>query len=288
MSFSFRAIRTLFPVLLLAACAGDRGDVFRDSEQFYLERGYLRTERDPADVSFDADDLKRNFLKIALRVEKTPTQDAKAVSMRRWQKPIRYKIYGQATPEDRRRVGNFMNWMSDISGVEIKPGNDDINYPIFILSDPAQQALARVFREETRTVDNFLGSFLSDFAPRSPCRGRMSVNPEGGIEFVAVLIKAEVTGIVRRSCIEEELSQGMGLINDDDTVRPSIFNDQQEFAVLTTHDELLLRILYDDALTSGTGKAEIAPKLDPIVRRVMRERPAASGPATVGERNSGS
>jgi hypothetical protein len=39
----------------------------------------------------------------------------------------------------------------------------------------------------------------------------------------------------------------MGLANDSRQARPSIFNDDQEFALLTGHDELLLTILYDPA-----------------------------------------
>jgi Protein of unknown function (DUF2927) len=63
----------------------------------------------------------------------------------------------------------------------------------------------------------------------------------------------------------------MGLPNDDAAVRPSIFNDGKEFGVLTAHDELLLRILYDPRLEPGMTPATAMP----LVRRIIAElRPA--------------
>ena len=59
----------------------------------------------------------------------------------------------------------------------------------------------------------------------------------------------------------------MGLPNDDETVRPSLFNDDEEFALMTLHDELLLRILYDDRLEPGMSPEESMP----IVRQIARE-----------------
>ncbi len=63
----------------------------------------------------------------------------------------------------------------------------------------------------------------------------------------------------------------MGLLNDDENVRPSIFNDDQEFALLTRHDELLLRILYDRRLAPGMSPETAMPIVDQIVAELMPE-----------------
>ncbi len=65
------------------------------------------------------------------------------------------------------------------------------------------------------------------------------------------LIRAENPDLLRLSCIHEELAQGLGLANDSPAARPSIFNDDDEFALLTTHDEKLLQMLYDPRLHTG-------------------------------------
>jgi hypothetical protein len=61
---------------------------------------------------------------------------------------------------------------------------------------------------------------------------------------------------MRRACIHEEIAQSLGLTNDSHLARPSIFNDDDEFATLTSFDEILLQILYDYRLRSGISRQE--------------------------------
>ena len=71
-----------------------------------------------------------------------------------------------------------------------------------------------------------------------------------------VVIRAEHPDLLRLSCIHEEIAQGLGLPNDSPRARPSIFNDDEEFALLTRMDEDMLRILYNPALRPGMTEAE--------------------------------
>jgi hypothetical protein len=82
---------------------------------------------------------------------------------------------------------------------------------------------------------------------------------QAGYTRAVVLIRAELPPLLRTACIHEELAQGMGLVNDSPQARPSIFNDDDEFGLLTRHDELLLRMLYDDRLGAGMSVEEAAP-----------------------------
>ena len=83
------------------------------------------------------------------------------------------------------------------------------------------------------------------------------------------LIRAEHPDLVRRTCIHEEIAQGLGLPNDSPTARPSIFNDDDEFALLTSHDELLLKMLYDPRLKAGMTADEARPVARIIARELM-------------------
>ena len=76
---------------------------------------------------------------------------------------------------------------------------------------------------------------------------------------------------MRHACIHEEVAQGLGLPNDSPYARPSIFNDDDEFALLTSHDEALLRMLYDPRLKNGMTVDEARP----IVRILAREEMGA-------------
>ena len=75
---------------------------------------------------------------------------------------------------------------------------------------------------------------------------------------------------MRQSCIEEELAQGMGLSNDSRDARPSIFNDDEEFGVLTRHDELLLRMLYSDSLRCGMSAGAVDDYVETLAAAVLR------------------
>jgi hypothetical protein len=60
------------------------------------------------------------------------------------------------------------------------------------------------------------------------------------------------------------VAQGLGLPNDSPTARPSIFNDDEEFALLTTHDEMLLSMLYNPRLSPGMTPDEARPILQEL------------------------
>ncbi len=65
------------------------------------------------------------------------------------------------------------------------------------------------------------------------------------------------------------MSQGLGLSNDYPLARPSIFIDDEEFGFLTTHDELLLKMLYDKRLRPGMTEAEARPIVEQIAAELM-------------------
>ena len=59
-----------------------------------------------------------------------------------------------------------------------------------------------------------------------------------------------------RACVVEELTQVLGLPNDSDAVKPSIFNDQSRYFELTDHDRRMLKVLYDPRITPGMPRNE--------------------------------
>jgi hypothetical protein len=55
----------------------------------------------------------------------------------------------------------------------------------------------------------------------------------GAYTRAVAVVRAEHPDLLRQSCIHEEIAQGLGLPNDSPAARPSIFNDDEEFALLT-------------------------------------------------------
>lgn len=91
---------------------------------------------------------------------------------------------------------------------------------------------------------------------------------------VIVLIRAEHPPLTRLSCVHEEMAQAMGLPNDSPEARPSLFNDSLEFALLTEHDAVLLRMLYDPRLYPGMTADEARPLLPAIAADAMAAQAA--------------
>ena len=59
------------------------------------------------------------------------------------------------------------------------------------------------------------------------------------------VIRAEHPDLMRLSCMHEEIAQGLGLPTTARRARPSIFNDDEEFALLTPIGRVDAAMLYD-------------------------------------------
>ena len=71
-----------------------------------------------------------------------------------------------------------------------------------------------------------------------------------------------------RSCLNEEIAQALGPLNDLYRLPGSVFNDDDVHSALTGFDMLVLRIQYAPELRSGMTREEVADRLPAILRRV--------------------
>ena len=84
-----------------------------------------------------------------------------------------------------------------------------------------------------------------------------------------LLAEEDGDGLPHGTVVVEELAQSLGLVNDWPRARPSIFNDNEEFALLTRQDELMLKMLYDARLRPGMSEAEARPIVEQIAAELM-------------------
>ncbi|WP_425101664.1 DUF2927 domain-containing protein [Tropicibacter sp. S64] len=242
-----------------------------------LVRGLLRTDGGGPDTAFTDTMLARNFERIALAEEYergaglTPSR-GELGAIKKWVKPVRLSVeFGARVPksqiaEDRAWVSQYVAKLGSITGHPISlSAPAAANFHVLFMSEDDKAEIKPRIRALVPDV-NPASLDVFDNLPRSiHCLViAFSEEPNGYSygEAIAV-IRTEHPDLLRRSCIHEEVAQGLGLGNDDPRARPSIFNDDDEFALLTGHDELLLKILYDPELKPGMD-AEVAM---PIVRR---------------------
>ncbi len=236
--------------------------------------GKLRADRDPADAIFTNADLARNFDRIAFFTEADPgtattTKGASTPApLNRWEEPIRYTLMGEAvTPDDEVAIAALMKRVTALTGLPAELDTTDPNFLISITTPQERDAGSEVLGRYNTDLQATFEAWRRN--PYWICGAWLGAKREtpNTLSVAFIFIGDEVSGISRLSCIEEEIVQSLGLRNDDPTVRPSIFNDDDEFALLTNHDEYLLRILYDRRLRPGIGSDEARP----IVRRIVEE-----------------
>ena len=260
---------------------------YEQLESDLLNQGLLRRDGGGADAAFDAAMLARNFERIALFSEYTQINGRyvarqNRAELRRWEKPVRVQLHfgksvdADTRAEDRTRIEAYVARLRRISGHPMSVVGARGNFHLFIADVDEQAALgprisvaepglSRATVREITQLDRSV--YCAVYASSSTDR------PDSYVSAIA-FVRAEHPDLFRLSCYHEEIAQGLGLANDSPVVRPSIFNDDEEFALLTRHDELLLRILYDDRLRVGMTAEEARP----IIRRIALELVGEPGP----------
>lgn len=241
-----------------------------------LSQGLLRRDGGGADTPFTNTMLARNFEQIAFYNEYNGnfTGRGGASPLRRWAAPVRMDvIFGDGVPPSQRKsdennVRNYAARLARVTGHPVSMSNNANFIVIVAGEDDRAQALAAAAARVPGISANSLAP-LTNLPRDTYCVVAAYAGGAGSNTYTAAVavIRAENPGLLRLSCIHEELAQGMGLANDSPAARPSIFNDDDEFALLTRHDELLLQMLYDRRLRVGMNAGQARP----IVQEIAAE-----------------
>ena len=144
------------------------------------------------------------------------------------------------------------------------------NFLISIVSEDERRALGPELRAALPDLSAQDVAGITDLPRSTYCIVlAQSAGSTGVYQHAFAVIRAEHPDLLRLSCIHEEIAQGLGLPNDSPMARPSIFNDDEEFALLTRMDELMLRILYNPALRPGMTEAEARPIVAELAQRLV-------------------
>ena len=247
-------------------------------QQRLQAQGLLRVET--TGVPFDAESLARDFERVALFSEYVQVggryiAQQNRAQLRRWERPVRIQLHfgpsvAPATrEEDRRRIVSYVARLRRATGHPIDVVGSGGNYHIFIASVDEQRELGPQVAAAEPGLSRSTINEITLLGRNTYCAVYASSSSDRPDSYVSAIafVRSEHPDLFRLSCYHEEIAQGLGLANDSPAVRPSIFNDDEEFALLTEHDELLLRMLYDRRLRVGMTADEARP----IVRQIARE-----------------
>ena len=243
-----------------------------------LAQGLLRQDGGGIDTPFNTRQLAENFERIALYDEYARGAGLRTASdapshLRRWVLPVRVNVeFGDTVPEEIRAtdsayIADYAARLGRLTGHPVTMARGaSANFHVLVMGEDDRGPAIRRIRQ---LVPNISDSSVDIFRtlPRSiHCLVVAFSGGSSDFEYrkAIAFVRAEHPDLMRRSCYHEEMAQGLGLANDSPNARPSIFNDDDEFALLTTHDELLLRMLYDTRLSTGMTPAQARPIVQEI------------------------
>jgi hypothetical protein len=258
----------------------------------HLSRGLMRTETAPPDAPFTDTMLVRNFAAIALEEEYVrsaglvpSSANNSASAIKKWTQPIRMHVaFGESVPLnqidwDREETAKYAARLSRITGHPITMTEDagSANFHVLFMSEDDSREIAPRIRRIVPDVNPAALRIFRSLPRGINCLVMAFARQSGGYDYgtAIAVIRSEHPELGRLSCIHEEIAQGLGLANDSPQARPSIFNDDDEFSLLTKHDELLLKLLYDPALRPGMRADEALP----IVREKAAILTGGAGPS---------
>jgi hypothetical protein len=242
----------------------------------------LRTDGGGADTPFTTYQLASNFDAIALNDEYTSvggTFIARTTpsALHRWVVPVRVGLeFGASIPAaqqttDTATVAALTDRLARATGHSISMSARP-NFHVMVLNEDERQVIGPRLEQLIPGIGQAAINSVENMPKSSYCLVIASDPADNGAYQQAVaIIRGEHPDLMRKSCFHEEIAQGLGLANDTPRARPSIFNDDEEFALLTHHDELLLRMLYDPRLHPGMPPDIARPISAQIARDLMRD-----------------
>lgn len=246
-----------------------------------LAQGLLRTDGGGVDTPYDAETLIRNFETLAFYDEYergrglTRARDTPG-NLRRWVDPVRMTVeFGASVPaeqrgRDREMIDGYADRLARVTGhpVDTRPNG---NFHVMVLGEDDRPAALRRIKALVPDMNASSMAVIRNIPRSIHCLVIAFSDAQNDFVYrkAIAIVRAEHPELLRRSCVHEELAQGMGLANDDPRARPSIFNDDDEFALLTTHDELLLKMLYDPRLRPGMTLEQARPIFSTIARELV-------------------
>ena len=252
-------------------------------EQKLTGGGLLKTN-EGADAGFSARNLVTNFERIALYDEfqirnRKLVRARKETRIRRWEEPIRVSVnFGESFPEelqiaDSMFILDYLKRLERLTGREIDVSQGQANFHIFVLNSEELSGIGAHLAKLSVPGDQLIGAQIANHPVESLCSVFAVTDSRQDSRYLTaiVVVKAEHPDLLRRACYHEEIAQGLGLTNDSIEARPSIFNDNEEYAYLTFHDELLLRMLYDPRISSGMTRGQAMPVAEIVAHELRPE-----------------
>jgi hypothetical protein len=255
----------------------------RQREGALVARGYLRRD-DGRDIRVSAAQLAEIYTQVALTDEYQRqgtgfVAQRRASLLRRWEQPVRLQLeFGASQPtslrlRDRSAVSDLAARLTEAARhpvILLPEGAPGANFHVLVLTEAERRAIGNRLRALVPGIDAATVSLVENLPLSVNCLA-LAFSRSGTSVYsdALAIVRAEHPDLSRTACYHEEITQGLGLASDSPAARPSIFNDADEFAVVTWHDLALLRLHYDPRLRPGMTTEQALPLIRTIATELV-------------------
>jgi hypothetical protein len=212
--------------------------------------------------AFTDTEITEGFFKLTLAAEFQVA--GRADRIRKFDRPVRIFIDNKAKPDRSRQV------IATVADVKRRIEHLDIAVietraeATTIVSLVRNRDLARTIRviygaDRARTIQKSL---------EPQCLSSFKRDDSFRIASANVILVADAGEFIFHDCAYEELLQALGPINDDSTVRWSMFNDKVHMGFFGIYDQYILNILYHPKIKAGMTRAEVQTVLPQVLPEV--------------------
>ena len=248
----------------LISTKGYLNNYYEMLEKRKLSFGLLRQDGGGDDTPFDSENIITSFRKLAFYTEYNVSEDklipsSSVVNLAKWKSEINISTEFGSSVSRKEKENDLLNIfavadiLSKATGHKINLLGQDPNMHIIVGNEEELPELLDNLNENLSNFDPKIFSIIDNLPKDIHCIALTALRSKSNPEIISalVIIRNELPELLRKACFHEEMAQSLGLSNDSHSARPSIFNDDDEFATLTEFDKILLEILYDERLKTG-------------------------------------
>ncbi|MEX1663416.1 DUF2927 domain-containing protein [Thioclava sp. 15-R06ZXC-3] len=207
----------------------------------------------------DNSHLGRDFMELSFYLESGRTLPR----FTRFEGPVSITLSGNAPPVAATELGRLVSRLQREAGLNVttKLGHTNTINVQFVPKATMRRAVPN--------VACFVVPNVTDWADYRSARGtaRTDWAQLGVRQYATVFIPDPATPQEIRDCLHEEISQGLGPVNDLYRLPDTVWNDDNFHTVLTRFDMAVLRATYDPALHSGMSRPEVLSALPGVLAR---------------------
>ncbi len=213
----------------------------------------------PQPVTLSNTDIARDFLDLSFSLE----SGRPLPWMSRFNGPVTLTLRGPVPATAPRDLDALLARLRTEAHIPIHRTDGAANITVEFLPRAQMQALAP-------QAACFVAPSVSSWAEFRRARGSAGAHWAALDQRrqLAVFIPSDTSPQEVRDCLNEEIAQALGPLDDLYRLTDSVFDDDNFQNVLTGFDMLMLRLYYAPELPSGTTRAEAAQRLPALLARI--------------------